>query len=221
MPLDRIAERLLKAGVSPRHVRRYIRELHDHLEDLRNGLRASGYCAEDVERMARARLGDDTKLALAMLEQPGVRAWSARTPWLVFCVIPTMIALALFFLSLAVLKWASHPGGLVARLNIIDPTSFAEFAHQAVGASNLIIAPVISAVFAIIAARQRLHVRWALLAAVSIAVLEFQLWINHGDELAKTWLLSAAQTVLTLLPVAIPLRPDRRWTGRPDTTVTQ
>jgi hypothetical protein len=132
-----------------------------------------------------------------------------------------MIALALIFLSLAVLKWIPRLGGFVAPLNIIDPSSFAEFAHFAVGASNLVLAPLISAIFAVIAARQRLHVRWALLAAVSIAVLEFQLWLDHGDELAKTWLLSAAQTVLTLLPVAIPLRPDRRWTNRPDTTVAQ
>ena len=32
---DELVERLLRAGVAPRHVRRYLRELGDHLADLR------------------------------------------------------------------------------------------------------------------------------------------------------------------------------------------
>ena len=31
---DRLAERLLHAGIAPRHVRRYTRELSDHFDDL-------------------------------------------------------------------------------------------------------------------------------------------------------------------------------------------
>ena len=33
MPFDTVAETLLKGGIAPRHVRRYIGELCDHLED--------------------------------------------------------------------------------------------------------------------------------------------------------------------------------------------
>jgi hypothetical protein len=32
---DELRERLLRAGVAPRHVRRYLRELSEHLADLR------------------------------------------------------------------------------------------------------------------------------------------------------------------------------------------
>jgi hypothetical protein len=31
---DRLSERLLRAGIAPRHVRRYVRELSDHFDDL-------------------------------------------------------------------------------------------------------------------------------------------------------------------------------------------
>ena len=42
-PFDEIRERLLRGGIAPRHVRRYLRELSDHfgdlvLEERRNGL---------------------------------------------------------------------------------------------------------------------------------------------------------------------------------------
>jgi len=33
--LRELEERLLRAGVAPRHVRRYVAELRDHLADLR------------------------------------------------------------------------------------------------------------------------------------------------------------------------------------------
>ena len=31
---ERLSERLLHAGIAPRHVRRYVRELGDHFDDL-------------------------------------------------------------------------------------------------------------------------------------------------------------------------------------------
>jgi hypothetical protein len=230
MRFESISERLLKAGVAPRHVSWYVGELEDHLDELKMQFRRSGCSGEEAELLARARLGDENELVLAMLEQPGVRAWSTRMPWLVFSVVPTGMALALFFIPLVVLKLISHFGGRVAPLKIMDASSFMTFAHYLVDASNLVIAPAISAVFALLVVRQRLHYRWALLAAVSIAVLDLRLsaqfpsgapsgqlllgaalWMDNGNELARTWLLSAAQAVLTLLPATIPMRWDHDW----------
>jgi len=34
MPFEELRERLLTAGIAPRHVRRYLAELSDHLDDL-------------------------------------------------------------------------------------------------------------------------------------------------------------------------------------------
>lgn len=86
MPFDAVAETLLKGGIAPRHVRRYVRELADHLDDLTAQQRAAGYDGEDAGSRARARLGGDSELAQAMLDQPGMRSWPARMPWLVLPV---------------------------------------------------------------------------------------------------------------------------------------
>ena len=40
MPFETVAETLLRGGIAPRHVRRYVDELSDHLEDLNERQRA-------------------------------------------------------------------------------------------------------------------------------------------------------------------------------------
>src|SRR3569833_1513413 len=94
MPFDAVAETLLKGGVAPRHARRYVRELDEHLDDLTAQQRASGYDGEDAASRARARLGNDAELAQAMLERPGMKSWPARLPWLVFILLPPILAAA-------------------------------------------------------------------------------------------------------------------------------
>src|ERR1700730_5057535 len=60
-PFHELRERLLRAGVAPRHVRRYLAELADHLADLRAEEERAG--ALDAERAALARLGGIDALA--------------------------------------------------------------------------------------------------------------------------------------------------------------
>ncbi|HEX2760941.1 MAG TPA: permease prefix domain 1-containing protein, partial [Rhizomicrobium sp.] len=95
MPFDALAETLLKGGIAPRHVRRYIRELDEHLEDLTAQQCAAGYDREEAYAFARARLGDDSELAQAMLDQPAMRSWPARMPWLVFLLLPPVLTAAI------------------------------------------------------------------------------------------------------------------------------
>jgi len=95
MRFEALRETLLKGGVAPRHVRRYLAELSEHLDDLTAQQREVGYDAEDAAIRARARLGDDDRLAQAMLEQPGMRSWPARLPWLVFVALPPAATLLL------------------------------------------------------------------------------------------------------------------------------
>lgn len=92
MRFEAVADSLLKGGVAPRHVRRYVRELDEHLDDLTAQQRASGYDGEDAALRARARLGDDAELTQAMLEQPGMKSWAARLPWLVFVALPPVLS---------------------------------------------------------------------------------------------------------------------------------
>ncbi len=226
MPFEVVAEQLLKGGVAPRHVRRYIGELDDHFTQLTAQLQRGGYDIEQARLRARIRLGDDTQLVSAMLELPGIRAWSARVPWLVFSAIPPAMTFILFVIPLFVVRLISPLGGFRGSLLIWLPVSYADFARYFVDASNLLVAPTVAALFAVMAFRQRLDYRWALLAAVSIIILSPQastyvsertgmsasLLIDGRSELAKAWRLSTIQAVLTLLPATLLLRRRRQST---------
>jgi hypothetical protein len=222
MPFELVAEQLLKGGVAPRHVRRYISELDDHLAQSTAQLQRGGCGIEDARLQARARLGDDAQLVSAMLDVPGIRAWSARLPWLVFAAIPPAMTFVTFVIPFFLVRLISPLGNFRASLHIWLPLSYADFARYFVDASNLVIAPAVSALFALMAFRQRLDHKWALLAAFSIIALAPQastyfseqatighlgqsasLLIDDSRELARAWRLTAIQAVLTLLPALL------------------
>ena len=220
MPFESIAERLLKGGVLPRHVRRYIGELEDHFAELTAQLERSGIDKIEAQLQARARLGDEDELVSAMLELPNIRAWSARAPWLVFAALPPILTFIAFFVSVTIARLMSPIGG--GSTLVWLPVSYEPFARWFVDAGNLAVAPAVSATFAIMVVRQRLDRRWALLAALSIAIFDIHasthvsdltsagqlgpeaaLWLDPGRDLLKAWRLSALQAVLTLLPVVL------------------
>jgi len=97
MPFEHLRERLLKGGIAPRHVRRYLRELADHLDDLAAAEREAGQSKEEALRISRDRLGNEDHLAEAMLARPDLKSWAARAPWLLFGLAPPVAILAAFF----------------------------------------------------------------------------------------------------------------------------
>ena len=84
-----LRERLLRAGVAPRHVRRYLGELADHLADLTEEEQRAGRNLIEARSAALVRLGKTEDLARAFLEQRQFQSWSARAPW-VMCWTGTM-----------------------------------------------------------------------------------------------------------------------------------
>src|ERR1700692_3774793 len=95
--------RLLRAGVAPRHVTRYLTELTEHLEDLIAEERLAGRDREAAERSALIRLGDTNTLAKKMIERKEFRSWSHRIPWAVYFLGPLAALIALNLLSLFLL----------------------------------------------------------------------------------------------------------------------
>lgn len=94
-----LRERLLCAGVTPRHVRRYLAELADHLADLRAEEIRAGRSHEDAESTALFRLGRMDDLAQAMIEQPQFRSWCARAPWAIFSFAPLFLLAGAYLLA--------------------------------------------------------------------------------------------------------------------------
>lgn len=230
MRFDTLSETLLKGGIAPRHVRRYVRELDDHLDDLVRHQRENGHAEEDAALRARALLGSDADLSGAMLSQPRLRSWPARVPWLFFIVLPPLAVLALFFAAILPLVGLAHFGHMTSAQGIAAPEWFRLLARQTAFCGNLLLAPALSTMLVALALRQRLPARWPLLAISLIAVMGMRydvsfpqtgshggqfsigalLWLHHADTLRQHAATSLAQVALTLLPLTVLLYKTRQ-----------
>jgi hypothetical protein len=171
MPFDALAETLLKGGIAPRHVRRYVCELAEHLDDLTAQQRAAGYDGEDARGRARARLGEDSELAQAMLGQPGMRSWPARLPWLVFLLLPPVLTAVI---GLALYAAVFSIGYGAARINALLPlpeSGLVGFSTAAMMAVQVLAAPAMAALLVVMAQRQRLKPVWPLLGIALLPLL--------------------------------------------------
>ncbi|MGH6828431.1 MAG: hypothetical protein ACREFW_05945 [Rhizomicrobium sp.] len=173
----RLSERLLRAGIAPRHVRRYGRELGDHFDDLVREERTGGAARELAETKALARLGNDDALAQAMLSRPQLRSLTARYPWAVFGLGPVVV-LALSVVGALYLEiWLlHHSGGLFTYWTGRPPGPVtAKLATQVYTVYNTLavtIAPLLFAwLFYWLGSRQRLRPVWIVTGVVLICVL--------------------------------------------------
>jgi hypothetical protein len=102
-PFSELRERLLKAGVAPRHIRRYLHELSEHLADLKAEEIAAGRNRTDAATAALLRLGTTDELARAMIDQRQFQAWSVRAPWAIFGLAPILLLSGAWFVALFIL----------------------------------------------------------------------------------------------------------------------
>src|SRR5215469_804070 len=103
-PFSELRERLLQAGVAPRHVRRYVKELREHLADLTAEEAHAGSPRAESESRAVARLGSVDDLAKAMIDQRHFRSWCTRAPWAVFSLTPLLWLAAAYVVALQFLS---------------------------------------------------------------------------------------------------------------------
>ena len=101
---------LLRAGISPRQVRRTVNELNDHYDDLIDDAMANGLTAGEAHTRALGELGDMHDVAVAMRSMPEIRSWAYRFPYLALLVYPlTCIAL---LPAVPVIAGVAHAGYL-------------------------------------------------------------------------------------------------------------
>jgi len=170
-PFERLRERLLIAGVSPRHVRRYMAELSDHVVDLEAEAKRAGHPEPTVS--ALARLGKPDDLAKAMIDRTELRAWTARAPWAVFLVGPSLAVAAIDVVTVVaimlVVKLILPQAGDHTAVPV--PHWFAMMsaginAFHTYGVSLLLGAGIIS-----IAVRQRMPPLWPIVGLIAVAIL--------------------------------------------------
>lgn len=181
MPFETVAEALLKGGIAPRHVRRYIGELSDHLQDGIAHQKAAGFDDEKARLRAHALLGDDRELTAAMLEQSRFKSWPARLPWLVFVVAPFFILLvclvALLFPIFAIGDGAQH----IYNATGIAPDFLRQLSWVLLTGLNLLSLPVLAWGLGALAHRQRLNPLWPVAGIVLLMPLFLHMGMAFGD----------------------------------------
>jgi hypothetical protein len=158
-----LRETLLRAGIAPRHVRRYLRELDEHLNDLVADQLAMGYEGEDAMIRARARLGGDAELAQAMIDQRDFRSISARFPWAVFPLLPLPAVFIGLALSLLLTIGLSKLVGFgIGGTQFAVPAWYSLLAGLLLSVVNFLMMPLVTLLLTILVWRQRLSILWLL-----------------------------------------------------------
>ena len=171
---DHLGERLLRAGIAPRHVRRYLSELCDHLYDMVREETEKGLVLAAAKEAAQMRLSSDDALAVVMMNRPELRSITARYPWAVFGITPVLTLLAILFAATfgesvvlnPYLSMVQEPG--TARL---PPPDWLEFSVAAFNGLMTGVTPLgIAAILWVIGTKQRMSARWVILGVAVICV---------------------------------------------------
>ena len=175
-PLPELRERLLRAGIAPRHARRYLAELTDHLSDLTVEERSHGLSPSDARTAALARIGTTDSLAAAMIAQPQFQSFTARAPWAVFGLTPFILLAVLWLISLCLLRLGWHlflpgaitPFGSVPGQQLLD---FRNIYFQVNRALYLGAPILVGWSMVLIAIRQRRRALWPMLSLILLTLL--------------------------------------------------
>ncbi len=176
-PFSELREHLLRAGIAPRHVRRYLAELTDHLADLTAEEQSRGLSPTAARATALSRLGTTDTLADAMISQPRLRSLSARAPWAAFTLTPLALLATLWFLSLCLLRLGWHlfmPGAPTPFGNAYGPHSLFDprNIYFQLDRALYLGAPILAGwCMLLVAARQRLNALWPLVTLTLLALL--------------------------------------------------
>lgn len=174
-PFSELRERLLHAGVAPRHVRRYVKELREHLADLTAEEAQAGSTRAESETRAVARLGSVDNLAKAMIDQRQFRSWCTRAPWAVFSVAPVFGLAAAYVVACQFLffGWKLFlPTAATPFVRIPGPVYGSENIYFQVGRMIFFGAPiVIGGAIGLVAARQRTKSTWPFVGLGLVALL--------------------------------------------------
>jgi hypothetical protein len=167
---DGLRDRLLRGGVAPRHVTRYLKELTEHLDDLIAAEEQGGLDRAAAEESALTRLGNDDTLAKTMMARKEFLSWSHCAPWAVFLLGPVAALVVINLLSMLLLVLILEIGSGSARIPMLDPAWFKPVCTVITQFDLFALPLLLGWAIALLAVRQKMKIFWPIvgLAIVSI-----------------------------------------------------
>ncbi len=192
--LETMREDLLKAGLSPAHVHRYLRELTEHRDDIITHLIAEGTQPHAAQTEADSRLGSNEALLLPMLANRRFRSLASRWPALVYLGIPVFCQFAVVALGLGLLLVATETPLRAAITDLGHGLKLFTYSAPVV---------LVMAMLAF-AHRRRATPSWPIAGALASAVLAAMTTINVlPSQLDRPGEISVAVGFPALLPLLI------------------
>jgi len=221
---EALGEKLLRAGIAPRRVKRYLAELDDHLAELTAREVEAGHAPGEASARARAALGSDDELAQSWLANPRLKSLTARAPWLVFVAAPPFAVLAAFLVPLLAIIAIGKATGMMTGPRFDAPIWYQNVITVLASASNFVLPLFIASLLVALAIRQRVAPLWPLVGIGLITLLDLQWhvvfsvsghsncsivvgsWLLTRHLERQYWQLGWIQMAVTMLPAALLMR---------------
>jgi hypothetical protein len=162
--IDPLRRRLMELGCPILQVRRLVREVADHREDLKQAALSEGLSGNDAESHANAQLGDPDALAENLMTALRRSSWWGRHSAIGFCVLPLLavpVLWALLFFSELGLIFALGYSWDLRNLPTADDSIAIHRLKVAVVCAHYIAVAVVTLCFCWMARRAVVHFRWA------------------------------------------------------------
>jgi hypothetical protein len=165
-----IGERLLRAGVAPRHARRAVREMTDHFDDIVTELRESGWSHEDAEVEAVARLNPDALLAAA-IARPELHSWVRRWPLASCTVFPLAVYMAFVVGSIALVVGGVTVFDRTFGMKLASSRELQQFASFSLTGIAWAIPVFAAGTFTSLMLARRMSVAWTVVGAALVSLI--------------------------------------------------
>jgi hypothetical protein len=164
--IERFRRRLEELECPASQLRRSVREIADHREDLKNAALEEALSEAAAEARADARLGEPLMLAEQLAAAIRQASWWGRHPFIGFCLLPPVVFLLVWGLGLMLCagawrlcltaeEWSVLAGGGGAGIRIIRTLATGTY-YGAIAASAIL--------FCWLARRSMSGLKWALIA---------------------------------------------------------
>jgi hypothetical protein len=211
-----VGERLLRAGVAPRHARRAVREMTDHFDDIVTELCDSGWSHADAEVEAVARLNPDALLAAA-IARPELHSWVRRWPLASCTVFPLAVYMAFVVGSIALVVGGVTVFDRTLGVKLASSRELQQFAALSLTGVAWAIPVFAAGTFSSLMLARRMSVAWTVVGATLVSLIGatlnaglllppndrpgLQAGFGFGTDALAEPLFRAALTLALVLPI--------------------
>ncbi len=204
LALQQIERGLVELDCPPAQLRRRLRELADHHEDLKRDALEEGLSETDAEAQADKLLGEPAVLAAQLAATLRQSSWWGRHPIVGFCLLPPLAIFSFFFLTLYFdygICYVSLPKEQISDL--ANSGRELKFCQWLVTGNFYASTILTAALFATLARRTVAGMKWTLILCVLCALLGAFFYVAISPHNITLGLWTHLQWTGLLLPLAV------------------